>query len=70
MPGLHHVQVVDCIKMVDSTNVKRKVLDMQRIELFWSKSGTHTLLFLECNVTAAYSICKCANFKLLFFLSN
>ena len=58
MPGLHRIQVVDRIKMVDNTNVlNRKKLEMQRSELFWSLSGTHTLLFLDCHVIAAYSNC-------------
>ena len=48
MPGLHHIQMVDRIKMVDDANVlNRKVLEMQRSELFCSLSGTHTLLFFS-----------------------
>ena len=47
MPGLHPSLVVDRIKMVDNTNVNlnRKELEMQRNELLWSLSGTHTLFF-------------------------
>ena len=31
MPGLHHIQVVDCTKMVHNTNVQlRKELEMQQ----------------------------------------
>ena len=52
MPGLHHIQVVDRIKMVDNT---RKALEMQRSELLWSLSGTHTFFFLDSHVIAAYS---------------
>ena len=55
MPGLHHIQMVDLIKMVDNTNVNRKELEMQKSELLWSLSGTHILL--DCN-------CKCADFKI------
>ena len=48
MPGLHRIQMVDRIKMVDNTNVlNRKVLEMQRSKLFCSLSGTHTLLFFR-----------------------
>ena len=42
MPGLHCIQVVDRIKMVD-----RKELEMQRSELLWSLSGTHTFFFFR-----------------------
>ena len=47
MPGLHHIQVVDRIEIVDNTNVKYKRAEMQRSELLCSLSGTHTLLFLR-----------------------
>ena len=46
MPSLHRIQVVDCIKMVDNTNViNRKELEMPRSELLWSLPGTQTLFF-------------------------
>ena len=55
MPGLHCIQVVDRIKMVDIPMLNRKELE---IELLWSLSGTHTLLFfLDCHVIAMYSNC-------------
>ena len=45
---LHSIQVVDRTKMVGNTNVlNRKELEMQRRELFWCLSGTHTLLFFR-----------------------
>ena len=47
MPGLHRIQVVDRIKMVDNTMLNGKELEMQKNELFWSLSGTHTLLFFR-----------------------
>ena len=37
--------------------LNRKELEMQRSELLWSLSGTHTLFFLDCHVIAAYSNC-------------
>ena len=46
MPGLHRIQVVDRIKMVDIIPILNgKELEMQRSELLWSLSGTHTLNF-------------------------
>ena len=49
MPGLHHIQVVDRIKLKWWTTpmLNRKELEMQRSELFWSLSGAHTLLFFR-----------------------
>ena len=56
MPSLYRIKVVDHIKMVDNTN--RKELEMQKSELLWSLSGTHTLrFFLDCHVIAAYNNC-------------
>ena len=56
MPGLHHIQVVNRIKMVDNTNVKinRKELEMQRSELFWSLYQVHIQhFFFNCHVIPA-----------------
>ena len=49
MPGLHRIQVVDRIKMVDNTKLmlNREELEMQKSELLWILSGTHTLLFFR-----------------------
>ena len=59
MPGLHHIQVVDRIKMVDNIPMlNRKELEMQSRELLWSLSGTYTLFFfLDYHVITAYSNC-------------
>ena len=55
MPG-HCIQVVDWWTI---PTLNRKELEMQRSELLWSLSGTHTLFFfcffLDCHVTAVYS---------------
>ena len=49
MPGLHRIQVVDRVKMVDNTKLmlNREELEMQRSELLWTLSGIHTSLFFR-----------------------
>ena len=47
MPDLHRIQVVDRIKMGTIPMLNRKELEMRGSELFWSLSGTHTLLFFR-----------------------
>ena len=44
---LNYIQVVGCIKMWAVLTLNKKVLEIQRIDLFWSKSGTHTLFFFK-----------------------
>ena len=46
MTGLHCIQVVDHVKMVNN-EYNREVLEMWRIELLRSLSGTNTLTFLQ-----------------------
>jgi len=41
-------QAVDYIKMVDNTNVNRKVLEMWKIELCLAPSGITYLFVLNC----------------------